>query len=72
MGRMLLIIFFLAMVYLILKVAVRAWKKVSLKEKFQRAEEIEGEFKQVQTFEENYKDISEKNKKVSKFKKETL
>lgn len=72
MGRIFLIVFIIAMVYLILRIAVSAWRKASIKEKFQRAEEVTSDFEQVQKYENKFGDLNSKNKTVNKFKKETL
>jgi len=68
MGTILLLVFHLLVVTGILTWAYKAWKKASITEQLDKAQEIEENFVTVKSFERNHKDLSNKSKKVKQFK----
>lgn len=68
MGTILLIVFHLLMVTAILTWAYKAWKKASITEQLDKAQELEQDYATVKTFERNHKNLSDKSKKVKQFK----
>jgi biopolymer transport protein ExbB/TolQ len=68
MGTIIWIVFQLLAVTGIIVWAVKSWKKASITEKLDKAQELEQDFKTVKEFERNHKDLSGKSKKVKQFK----
>lgn len=68
MGTILLLVFHLLVATGILVWAYKAWKKASITEQLDKAQEIEENFVTVKNFERNHKDLSNKSKKVKQFK----
>lgn len=70
MGKILILIFEILAVYGIYKWAYKAWKKVSITEKLDKAFELEENFEVVKKFEKEHKSLSDKSKKIEQFKKQ--
>lgn len=70
MGTVLLLVFHLLAVTTILVLAYKAWKKASITEKLDKAQELEQDYQTVKVFERNHKDLSKKSKTVNQFKKQ--
>jgi biopolymer transport protein ExbB/TolQ len=68
MGTVLLLVFHLLMITGIVTWAYKAWKKASITEQLDKAQELEQNYAIAKDFERNHKDLSGKSKKVKQFK----
>lgn len=68
MGTILLLVFHLLMITGIVIWAYKAWKKASITEQLDKAQELEQNYAIAKNFERNHKDLSNKSKKVKQFK----